>query len=93
MDIFQAIGFIGMIFIVWAYFLLQAGKYSIDSLYYQLLNLIGAILLIISLFVHFNLGSFLIEVFWIGITLYGLYKNWATKKEKKAQETEQSKDN
>jgi predicted membrane protein len=83
MDIFQAIGFIGMIFIVWAYFLLQTGKYSIDSLYYQLLNLIGAILLIISLFVHFNLGSFLIEVFWIGITLYGMYKNWVTKKKKK----------
>jgi predicted membrane protein len=80
MDIFQVIGFIGMIFIVWAYYILQMGKYTHDSLYYQLLNLVGAILLLISLCVHFNLGSFIIEVFWIIITLYGMYKN---KKEKK----------
>ncbi len=81
MDIYQWIGFIGMIFIVWAYFLLQANRYGIDSLYYQLLNLIGAILLLISLFVHFNLGSFIIEVFWIIITIYGMYKNYKSKKE------------
>ena len=80
MDIFQIIGFIGMIFIVWAYYILQMGKYTHDSLFYQLLNLIGAVLLLISLCVHFNLGSFVIEVFWIIITLYGMYKN---KKEKK----------
>lgn len=75
MDIFQWIGFVGMLCIVWAYFLLQRGNYGIDSLPYQLLNLVGAVLLIISLLVHFNLGSFLIEVFWIVITLYGMYKN------------------
>lgn len=80
LDIYQIIGFVGMLFIVWAYFLLQAGKNGIDSLYYQLLNLIGAVLLLISLFVHFNLGSFIIEVFWIIITVYGMYKNYKLKK-------------
>ena len=75
MDIYQIIGFIGMVFIVYAYFLLQIKKYTITSFSYQLLNLIGAILLLISLCVHFNLGSFIIEVFWIIITLYGMYKN------------------
>ncbi|MCJ8326354.1 MAG: hypothetical protein MJK08_04545 [Campylobacterales bacterium] len=75
MDIYQIIGFVGMVFIVWAYYILQMGKYSHESLYYQLLNLTGAILLLISLCVHFNLGSFIIEVFWIIITLYGMYKN------------------
>lgn len=80
MDIYQIIGFIGMLFIVWAYFLLQVKKYDITSYTYQILNLIGAILLLISLFVHFNLGSFIIEVFWIIITLYGMYKNLKEKK-------------
>jgi len=75
MDIFQIIGFIGMLFIVYAYFLLQASKVEHSSLKFQIINLIGAILLIISLLVHFNLGSFLIEVFWIIITLYGIIKN------------------
>jgi predicted membrane protein len=76
MDIYQVIGFIGMLFIIWAYFLLQIEKYTITSFSYQILNLVGAILLLISLFVHFNLGSFIIEVFWIIITLYGIYKNY-----------------
>ncbi len=80
MDIYQIIGFIGMLFIVWAYFLLQVEKQTVTSFYYQILNLIGAILLLISLFVHFNLGSFIIEVFWIIITLYGMYKNLRGKK-------------
>jgi predicted membrane protein len=75
MDFFQWLGFVGMLCIVFAYLLLQIGKYDIHSFAYQLLNLVGAIALIISLLVHFNLGSFLIEVFWIGITLYGMGKN------------------
>jgi predicted membrane protein len=79
MDIFQIIGFIGMLFIVYGYFLLQAHKVKHSSLKFQILNLIGAILLIISLLVHFNLGSFMIEVFWIIITIYGMIKNRAKK--------------
>ncbi len=77
MDIFQFIGFVGMLFIVYAYFLLQSCKESQDSLKFQILNLIGAVLLIISLLVHFNLGSFMIEVFWILITIYGIFKKKA----------------
>lgn len=80
MDIYQFIGFVGMLFIVYAYLLLQIKKYTITSFSYQVLNLVGAILLLISLFVHFNLGSFIIEVFWIIITLYGMYKNLKEKK-------------
>ena len=80
MDIYQWIGFFGMIFIVIAYLFLQTNKYSINSLQYQLLNLIGAILLLISLFVHFNLGSFIIEIFWIIITIYGIIINIKRKK-------------
>ncbi len=75
MDFFQLLGFAGMLCIVLAYFLLQIGRYNVHSLQYQLLNLMGAIALIASLLVHFNLGSFLIEVFWIIITLYGIVKN------------------
>ncbi|AXH11740.1 CBU_0592 family membrane protein [Halarcobacter bivalviorum] len=80
MDIYQFIGFVGMLFVVLAYFLLQTNKYTISSLPYQVLNLVGAILLFISLCVHFNLGSFIIEVFWILITLYGMYTNLKRKK-------------
>lgn len=80
MDIYQWIGFIGMAFVVIAYLFLQTNKYTIRSLQYQLLNLLGAILLLISLFVHFNLGSFIIEIFWIIITIYGIVVNLKDKK-------------
>ena len=83
MDMYQWIGFAGALFIVWAYLILQMGKCTIDSMQYQVINLVGAILLIISLFVHFNFGSFMIEIFWIGITLYGIYKILKKKKIKK----------
>ncbi|AQW82931.1 CBU_0592 family membrane protein [Campylobacter pinnipediorum] len=82
MDIFQIIGFLGMLCVVGAYFLLQIEKINQKSLAYQLTNLVGAILLIVSLLVHFNLGSFLIEVFWIFITLYGIYKIYQESKTK-----------
>ena len=85
MDIYQWIGFLGMIFIVIAYLFLQTNKYSINSLQYQLLNLIGAILLLISLFVLFNLGSFIIEIFWIIITIYGIIINIKRKKKEQKQ--------
>ncbi len=75
MDIYQWTGFVGMAFVIVAYFLLQINRYTIASLQYQILNLIGAILLLISLCFHFNLGSFIIEIFWILITLYGIFKN------------------
>ncbi|KAB7884257.1 CBU_0592 family membrane protein [Poseidonibacter ostreae] len=83
MDIYQWAGFVGMLFVVIAYLFLQMNKYTIKSLQYQLLNLVGAILLLISLFVHFNLGSFIIEVFWIIITVYGIVVNLKDKKIKK----------
>jgi predicted membrane protein len=85
MDIYQWTGFLGMSFVVIAYLFLQTNQYTINSLQYQLLNLIGAILLLISLFVHFNLGSFIIEIFWIIITIYGIVTNIKRKKKEKEQ--------
>ncbi len=75
MDVFHWIGFIGTTLVILAYFLLLSERCSIDSPRYHWLNLCGASLLLVSLCVHFNLGSFVIEIFWIGITLYGMLKS------------------
>lgn len=79
-DLYQWIGFLGMGCIVWGYYLIQSQRTSYDNWGYLWLNLIGAILLIISLIVHFNFGSFMIEVFWIAITLFSMRKTWKKKR-------------
>ncbi|WP_235602800.1 CBU_0592 family membrane protein [Piscirickettsia litoralis] len=60
-------------------FLVVSQRVAPGSLPFSIINLVGAILLLISLCIHFNLGSFIIEVFWILISLYGIAK-WLLKK-------------
>lgn len=71
LDLYQIIGFFGMIFVVVAYLFLQMNKLKNDDYAFLYMNLIGSILLIISLFKHLNLGSMIIEIFWLIITIYG----------------------
>ncbi len=68
------IGFLGMICVVSAYFAIEKGWVDRSDVRYYWINLSGALLLTISLLVHFNLGSFLIEMFWIGISVAGLIR-------------------
>ncbi|MCR9129913.1 MAG: hypothetical protein NXI12_10345 [Alphaproteobacteria bacterium] len=68
------IGIAGVACVIGAYFLLQLEKVRGDSFGYLMLNLVGAVLLIISLLVTFNLASFIIELCWLAISLFGLGK-------------------
>lgn len=72
--IYNITGIIGVALIIITYFLLQAKKMESDQLSYPLINLVGAILIIISLTRFWNLASFIIEIFWIAISVYGIYK-------------------
>ena len=72
------VGMMGTALVVGTYFLLQLSKLDAKSLAYNLWNLVGAALLLLSLLVHFNLASFVIELFWIAASLVGLvqyYRN------------------
>lgn len=66
------IGMFGTFSIVLAYFLIQLDKMDPKGVRYNLLNLVGAILLLISLCINFNLASFVIELFWIAASVVGL---------------------
>lgn len=67
-------GNIGVLMMVIAYLLLQLDKLSSSAVSYLLLNAGGALLVILSLIFHFNLSAFLMEVFWLLISLFGLAK-------------------
>lgn len=67
------IGIFGSIAIVSAY-AYNVYSETVNPYIYNGTNLLGAILLTISLLVHFNLASFLLEMVWITIALGGLWK-------------------
>jgi len=74
--IIDAVGMLGTVLVVVAYYLLQLERTDPKGLSYNLINLTGAALLLFSLCFNFNLASFVIEVFWIGASLIGLWKYW-----------------
>ena len=71
---FDLVGNLGVLLMVIAYLLLQLEKLSGSALSYLLLNAVGAVLVMISLMFRFNLSAFLMEAFWLLISLYGLAK-------------------
>ncbi|CAM4211427.1 hypothetical protein PSBY109024_16045 [Pseudoalteromonas byunsanensis] len=77
--LFDVIGMSGTGLVVGAFFMLQLGKAAPESLTYNLMNLSGAILLLISLCYNFNLASFVIELFWIAASIIGLVKYYKAK--------------
>lgn len=68
------VGMTGVIIILIAYFLLSTGRWIADSLKFQLLNFIGAWLILYSLYFHWNFSSVVIEIAWVAISLVGIYR-------------------
>jgi hypothetical protein len=77
---YDLIGLVGAGFIIVAYFLLQIKKLDASGWRYSTMNMLGAGLIIISLLVEWNFAAFVIEAFWLGISLFGLAKYIAQKK-------------
>ncbi len=73
------VGLFGTCTILFAFFLLQAGRIVGTGLTYQLCNLFGAIGIMISLIGSFNLSVFLLEAAWIAVSLYGIARSFRIK--------------
>ena len=82
--IIDAIGIVGVAMVLATYFLLQSEKIDAKGFLYSFLNLLGALLIVYSLLYNWNLASFIIEVVWVLISLYGLLKWYRSKKQKSA---------
>ncbi len=79
--LFDLAGFIGVLLIVVAYLLLQLDKLPSSSPRYSLLNAGGALLIMVSLIFAFNLSAFIMEVFWLLISLLGLSRSLVHRKD------------
>lgn len=71
---FTAIGLIGPVLFTWAYLQLSLGKWTGAMMRTHVLNLLGAIALLISLVRFWNLPIFILEVCWMGVSLYGMWR-------------------
>jgi ABC-type Co2+ transport system permease subunit len=72
-------GTLGVILLVIAYFFMQSGRWTHMNIRLPLTNLCGAVLILISLMDSPNMPSILIELVWITISGYGVWKIWRRK--------------
>ncbi|MEO8808815.1 MAG: hypothetical protein ABI386_01030 [Rhodanobacter sp.] len=76
-------GYLGVVLVLLAYLLLQARLLPSDGLIYQLMNLLSALGLILSLlFGSINWPAFLMEVAWLLISIYGIVRGWRLRQER-----------
>ena len=68
----DVLGLIGSLVICSAYLAVSLGRINAERLPYQLMNISGAVLLLISLYYRPNLGAIMIEVLWITIAVIAI---------------------
>lgn len=73
LDLANVVGMIGSALMLSAYLYSNVAR-RIDFRLFNLLNLVGALLLIASLTVHFNMASMALEIVWAVIALFGLVR-------------------
>ena len=72
-ELHNIVGSLGVIMIVTSYLFIQIDKMEVKGMQYSLINAVGALLVLFSLYYEFNLSAFIIELFWLIISLYGLF--------------------
>ena len=76
---YDFLGNVGVLLILLSYLLLQMKKIKSQSMYYSLMNAVGALFILVSLYFNFNLSAFVMEIFWLLISLYGLWQSRTVK--------------
>ena len=74
MNWYDILGTLGVAVIILTYVLLQIERVRSDQLIYSLLNAIGALLILVSLYFDYNFPSVVVEFFWLVISLFGIGK-------------------
>jgi hypothetical protein len=74
MSFYDVVGIVGSACIVIAYFANQKGWLGAHDWRYSTLNLVGALMILASLYWAWNLAAAVMEGFWALISLWGLAK-------------------
>ena len=74
------IGLVGMVLLVFTFFLLQTDRIDPKGFNYSFFNLLVAILLGINLYYKPVLANIVLEIFWATMSSWGMYKWYRTNK-------------
>jgi paired small multidrug resistance pump len=69
-------GFVGVALILGSYWLLQTGQLAADSASYQWANIWSSVFMLISLAYEPNKSSITIQIVWLLISIYGLWRSY-----------------
>lgn len=73
------VGIIGVVLTLFAFFYCQIERWKFDSYPYLLANSIGSCGILFSLFYHWNLPAFLMEIAWLGTSIWGIIRTMRKK--------------
>ena len=71
---YDILGTAGVAIILVAYVLLQIGRLRSERPAFSLMNAVGAAMILVSLCFDFNFSSFLMEFFWLIVSIFGIGK-------------------
>lgn len=74
MEFYNIVGSIGVFLLILDYFLLEVGKVRPHDFSYCGINIIACICVLYSLAFSWNLPSFIIQISFIAISIYGINK-------------------
>ncbi|VVB83016.1 Uncharacterised protein [uncultured archaeon] len=78
-DIYQIAGWLGVVLLIVAYFLLSVKKLKFNSIIYNLLNFLGAIGIIVSTIATQSWPSVMLNFVWAIIAVFSIFKIINTK--------------
>ncbi|MEM6412450.1 MAG: cyclic nucleotide-binding protein [Pseudomonadota bacterium] len=70
----EVTGYIGVALILIGYAGIQSGRLTADMLIYPILNGVGALAILFSLYFHPNIPSIVIEIAWLLISCFGIFR-------------------
>lgn len=73
--LYNAAGFIGIWLMIAAYFLMNTGRWRDDQPRFHACNLVGALLVMVSLIHAWNLAILVMEIAWGSVAAYGLWQS------------------
>ncbi len=74
MSLPQLIGLIAPVLFLYAYAMVSLGRWQASQLRFHMVNLVGAVFILVSLTEQWNLPVFVLEGCWALISLYGIIR-------------------